>query len=96
MSVRTPDAGTPPPERPPESIHASTFAPDTFFAYAVTPDRRSTVSLGKGPPTDPGSDGHGAVASTTVTGATGVDVVDVGVEGNCVTSDGAGEVGSRN
>ena len=38
MSVRTADAGTPPPERPPESIHASTLAPDTFFAYAATPD----------------------------------------------------------
>jgi hypothetical protein len=38
MSVRTADAGTPPPERPPESIHVSTLAPDTFFAYAATPD----------------------------------------------------------
>ncbi len=96
MSVRTADAGTPPPERPPESIHASTLAPDMFFAYAAKPDCRSTVSLGKGPPTDPAFNGHGAVASATVTGATGVDVVDVGVEGNCVTRAGAADVGSGN
>ena len=48
------------------------------------PDCRSTVSLGSEPPTDPGSNGHGVAASATVTGGTG-SIVDVGVEGSCVT-----------
>jgi hypothetical protein len=93
MSVRTADAGTPPPERPPESIQASRFAPDTFFAYAATPDWRPADSSGKGPPTDAAFTGHGGAASATETGATVVEVVVAGTGVSCVPSAGAADDG---
>jgi hypothetical protein len=95
MTERTADAGTPPPNWPPESIHPSVLAPEGFFAYEATLDRRSTVSVGKGPTTEPPFDGHGVVASATGTGVTDADVVDVGVEGTCAARAGLAE-GSGN
>ena len=84
MSVRTADAGTPPPKRPPESIHPSTLRPDGFFAYAASPPAGRRSARASGPPTTIAPlDGHGAVASA-VTAVTDVDVVDVGVDGDCV------------